>query len=212
MAASHLGNSPSFILCKVCAESIRVDHSSDPSLLCGRCGHRNFVLRPHSAQLALAFTLTALIFYIPANIFPFMTIELYGNRNSSTIWGGIVTLVEDGSWPIALIVFLASMLIPLVKLVVLFYLALTAKNGKRPEFKTRLYHFIEGIGRWSMLDIFLLSVLVAVVKLGPWTTVEPDTGALLFALVVIFTMLASNYFDPKLLWNNRDGKAISKSR
>ena len=88
---------------------------------CQRCGHSHKNLRPKSARLTLAFSLTALILYIPANIFPFMTIELYGNRNSSTIWGGIVSLAESGSLAIALIVFLASMLIPFVKLVILFY-------------------------------------------------------------------------------------------
>lgn len=154
---------------------------------------------PKSIAMTLAYSLTALIFYIPANIFPFMSIELYGNRNTSTIWGGVVTLAESGSWPIALIVFLASIVIPLVKLVILFYLALTARNGKHSRLKNSLYNFIESIGRWSMLDIFLLAVLVAILKLGPWTTVEPQVGSLLFALVVIFTMVASSSFDPNIL-------------
>lgn len=149
--------------------------------------------------MTVAYSLTALIFYIPAMAFPFMSIELYGARTSATIWGGIVSLAEAGSWAIALVVFLASILIPLVKLVILFYLALSSQIGNA-RFKTRLYHFVEVIGRWSMLDIFLLAVLVAIMKLGPWTRVEPQPGAVMFALVVIFTMLASAKFDPQLLW------------
>ncbi|HMN69892.1 MAG TPA: paraquat-inducible protein A, partial [Bdellovibrionales bacterium] len=153
---------------------------------------------------SLAFALTALILYVPANLFPFMTIELYGSRNSSTIWQGILTLVEKGSFFIAIVVFLASILIPAVKLVILFYLGATAGNGKHARSKTYMYHAVEAIGRWSMLDIFLLAVLVAIMKLGPWTTVRPEPGALMFLLVVIFTMLSSAYFDPQLIWENHD--------
>ncbi len=153
----------------------------------------------------MVFSMTALILYIPANLFPFMTIELYGSRNSSTIWGGIVSLAESGSLAIAIIVFLASMLIPFVKLVILFYLTSFTRQ-KNPKFNTKLYHMVESIGRWSMLDIFLLAVLVAIMKLGPWTAVEPGIGSLLFAIVVIFTMLASAYFDPQLLWEEENEK------
>jgi len=154
--------------------------------------------------MTISLALTALIFYVPANLFPFMTIELYGRRNSSTIWGGIVSLVEAGSLFIAIIIFLVSLLIPLLKLIILFYLAIGTRNAKRARFKTSLYRFVEAIGRWSMLDIFLLAVLVAMMKLGNWTTVTPEPGALMFALVVIFTMLASAYFDPRSIWRNHN--------
>lgn len=156
-------------------------------------------IHPHSSTLCLAFSLTALIFYVPANLFPFMSIELYGRQTTSTIWGGIVQLADSGSWPTALVVFLASILIPLLKLIILFYLALTANTPQNGKFKYRLYQIVESIGRWSMLDIFLLAVLVAILKLGHWAHAEPRIGSLLFLMVVIFTMLASAYFDPKLL-------------
>ena len=189
-----------YFMCNFCSSSIPVQEGYQGSIDCNRCGHKNHRLKPKSAQLTLIFSLTALIFYIPANIFPFMTIELYGNRNSSTIWSGILTLIDEGSWPIAIIIFLASVLIPFLKLIILFYLSLTANTNKHSYFKTRLYHMVEVIGRWSMLDIFILAVLVAIMKLGPWTSVEPEVGSLMFACVVIFTMLASAYFDPQLLW------------
>lgn len=159
----------------------------------------------HQSQVhAMIFTLTALIFYIPANIFPFMTIEFYGNRNSSTIWSGIVSLSESGSWTIAIIVFLASMLIPFCKLVILFYLSLTAHTKTRIPFKLKLYKIVEAIGRWSMLDIFLLAVLVAMMKIGHIAHVEPEPGSFLFAMVVIFTMLSSEFFDPRILERDND--------
>ncbi len=170
------------------------------ALVCTNCGHRDTRTKLKDSRLSLIFSLTALIFYIPAMIFPFMTVEFYGNRSSSTIWTGILELAAHGSIAIALIVFLASVLIPMIKLVILFYLSLSWQTGRRQKFKSSLYHFVEAIGRWSMLDIFLLAVLVAVMKLGPMTDVAPERGAVMFLLVVIFTMLASAFFDPKLIW------------
>jgi paraquat-inducible protein A len=191
-----------YFMCHLCSHTVLVDDDRRKVIVCDRCGHKNHRLKPKSLELTMIFSITALIFYLPANMFPFMSIELYGNRNSSTIWSGIVSLAESGSWAIALVVFLASIFIPFVKLLILFYLAFSAKTGKNPKFKTKLYHIVEGIGRWSMLDIYLLAVLVAIMKLGPWTTVEPNIGSLMFLLVVIFTMLASANFDPKLLWKD----------
>ncbi len=135
-----------------------------------------------------------------------MTIDLYGNKSSTTIWGGVVSLAEGGSLTIAIIICFASIVIPLLKLVVLFYLSLTAGSRSRSRLKTRLYYIIEAIGRWSMLDIFLLAILVAIMKLGPWTTAKPEIGSLLFTLVVIFTLLASANFDPQLLWKEENEK------
>lgn len=152
--------------------------------------------------LSMAFSLTALIFYFPANILPFMTIELYGNRQSTTIWQGILTLLNGGSITVAAVVFLASIVIPFVKLTILFYLSFTAGSSTHRNFKLKLLHFVEIIGRWSMLDIFLLAVLVSLLKLGRLSTVQPEMGAALFAAVVVFTMLASANFDPHNLKEN----------
>lgn len=193
MAASGL--QPYFLTCRYCYHS---------KIVCSRCGHSQSIHKSGSLQKTLSFSLTALIFYFPANFFPFMTIELYGHRNSSTIWGGIMSLAESGAWLIALIVFLASLLIPFLKLLILFYLSLSIGRQKHQRLKTRLYRMVESLGRWSMLDIFLLAVLVAIMKLGPWTRVEPEIGSVMFALVVVFTMLASASFDPKLIWEKEN--------
>lgn len=189
-----------YIICKVCSYPILVSGSLERNIICNRCGDIENRLKPKSATLTFVYSLTALIFYFPANIFPFMTIELYGSRNSTTIWSGILSLIDSGSWPIALVVFLASVFIPFLKLIILFFLALVNKNNSHPHFMSYLYHLVEVLGRWSMLDIFLLAVLVAIMKLGPWTVVKPEIGSLLFVLVVLFTMLASANFDPRLLW------------
>lgn len=186
--------------CEICNGPLQVQEGKTTT--CERCGHRDHRWRHRSSRLCLAFSLTALIFYIPANVFPFMTIEMYGNRNTSTIWDGVVTLLEQRSYFVAAVVFLASVLIPILKLVILIYLSMTGDNGKHPKFKMQLYQFVEAIGRWSMLDIFLLAILVAVIKLSSWTMVETERGASMFLVVVIFTMMASAYFDPKILWEN----------
>ena len=188
--------------CKVCSEAL--PPTTSWSATCTKCGSTDSSHRPRSVQASLAFTLTALIFYVPSMVFPFMTIDLYGKRNSSTIWAGIESLAESGSVGIAFIVFTASILLPALKLLILFYLGVTAKSGKRQRFKTKLFHFIETIGRWSMLDIFLLAVLVAILKISPWTSVKAEPGAAMFALVVVFTMLASATFDPRVLWQRKE--------
>lgn len=193
-----------YFICPVCTYRNLTTNNLDKEVDCKQCGHALFRPRPLSANLTVSFSLTALIFYIPANVFPFMTIELYGTRNSATIWQGVQQLSEAGSPAIAMIVFLASIVIPLAKLSILFYLSATASADRNPRFKTRLFEIVDGIGRWSMLDIFLLAVLIAIMKLGPWTTVRPEPGSLMFALVVIFTMLASASFDPKLLWRRKN--------
>jgi paraquat-inducible protein A len=116
-------------------------------------------------------------------------------------------MYETGSWPIALVIFFASMVIPLGKMILLIYLVLAAKWGRNPLVLTRLFRAVESLGRWSMLDIFLLAVLVAIMKLGPWTSVRPEIGSLLFTLVVIFTTLASANFEPSLLWEESNAKS-----
>lgn len=188
--------------CKICSHPIEVNLGHVAK--CSRCGSKDHSWTHRSSLVCTVFSLTAMVLYLPANIFPFMTIELYGRRNSTTIWDGIVQLMDQRSYAIALIVFLASILIPVLKLMILFYLSLTAGNGMRPKFKMGLYHFVEAIGRWSMLDIFLLAVMVAAIKFGKFTTVEPEPGAALFLMVVIFTMIASANFEPRTLWLNKN--------
>ena len=189
-----------FVLCDVCTHPIAHCSTDHKKTLCPRCGHKQRSTALKSTGMSLSLAFTALILYFPANIFPFMTLEMYGNKTESTIWSGIVTLSHGNNWPLAVIVFIASMLIPFIKLLVLFYLGLYGHNGKNKVFKTKLYHFVELIGPWSMLDIFLLAVLIAILKFGSMASSSAGMGSFVFLAVVICTMLSSAMFDPKIIW------------
>lgn len=173
---------------------------------CIRCG--SFVAARHPAwslEATAALSLAALILYVPANIYPILKMYLYGAYSENTVWDGVVVLMQHDEWLVAAIVFLASMVIPLVKLAGLFSLVVTARMGwgRRLRSRTQLYKLIDAIGPWAMLDVFLLAVLVALVKLGSWATVIPGPGLVAFTAVVVLTMLASALFDPKLIWERR---------
>jgi paraquat-inducible protein A len=173
---------------------------------CIRCG--SFVAARSSArrlEVTAALSLAALILYVPANIYPIMKMYLYGGYSESTVWDGIVMLARNDHWFVAVIVFLASMVIPLVKLAGLFSLVVTSRMGwgRRLRSRTQLYKLIDAIGPWAMLDVFLLAVLVALVKLSTWAKILPGPGLLAFTMVVVLTMLASAAFDPKLIWERR---------
>lgn len=173
---------------------------------CMRCGSFLGARRnTRSLEVTAALSLAALILYVPANIYPIMKMYLYGGYSESTVWDGIVILVQNEQWFVAVVVFLASMVIPLVKLAGLFSLVVTARMGwgRRLRSRTQLYKFIDAIGPWAMLDVFLLAVLVALVKLSSWAKILPGPGLIAFTAVVVLTMLASASFDPKLIWRDR---------
>jgi paraquat-inducible protein A len=173
---------------------------------CPRCGSTLAEYKAGSVIPTAAFSLAALILYVPANIYPILSMERYGAYSESTVWGGVRGLMDAGYWFVAAVVFLASMAAPLLKLLGLFFLVVTAQRGTprwRRE-RTRIYRFIEVIGPWAMLDVFLLAVLVALVRLGALATVLPGRGLLAFTGVVVFTLLASATFDPRLIWRTRE--------
>lgn len=155
--------------------------------------------RLEKTKISLAFTITAIIFSVPANVFPFMTMQIQGAKNSATIWGGIKDLATQGSFFIAAIIFVASLMIPIVKLAILLYLNLTIKSRNRHQLKFKLYEIVEAIGKWSMLDVFLMAILIILFKFGKMTYVKVEVGSYMFALVVISTMIASIFFDETLL-------------
>jgi paraquat-inducible protein A len=173
---------------------------------CMRCGSFLGMRRTAaSLEATAALALAALVLYVPANVYPIMKMHLYGGYSESTIWDGVVLLVQNEQWFVAVVVFLASMVIPLVKLAGLFSLVVTARMGwgRRLRSRTQLYRFIDAIGPWAMLDVFLLAVLVALVKLSTWAKILPGPGLFAFTAVVVLTMLASAAFDPKLIWERR---------
>jgi len=147
--------------------------------------------------------LTAITLYVPANLLPILNVISFGRAEADTIFSGVVALVESGDWPIAAIVFLASITIPALKLLGLTFLLISVqwKWRWRPRDRTKFYTIIEWIGRWSMIDIFVISMLVALIKLEQLATIEPGPAAICFAGVVIITMLAAMSFDPRHIWD-----------
>jgi paraquat-inducible protein A len=174
--------------------------------LCPRCGAALHSRKPDSLARTWALTLAAYILYIPANVLPVMTVVMSGRGEPDTILSGVKELVEGGMWPLALLVFFASVTVPVLKLLVLTYLLISVrrKSRWRPRERTALYRLTESIGRWSMIDIFVISILVALVKLGALATIEAGAGALAFSGVVVVTMFAAMSFDPRLIWDAMD--------
>ncbi len=161
---------------------------------------------PNSLGRTWALLLAALILYIPANALPIMTVIYWGEGQPDTILGGVVHLFAQGMWPLALLIFIASVFIPILKLIALFSLLISVhlKVQWRPKDRTVLYRITEFVGRWSMVDIFVIALLVGLVQFGNTASVLPNLGALSFAAVVILTMLAAHSFDPRLIWDAID--------
>jgi paraquat-inducible protein A len=173
---------------------------------CPRCDAALHPRKPDSLNRTAALVLTAAIFYVPANVFPVMTVKQFGKGSPSTILGGVEELIASGLWSLAILVLFASILVPMLKLVSLTFLVWSVRRGSRwrPRDRTRLYRLTEAIGRWSMIDMFMISILVALVRLGAAATIEPGLGATFFAAVVITTMFAASSFDPRLIWDRME--------
>ncbi len=201
---------PDLLRCPSCDLLQQLDSSPPGTRVhCARCGARLFERKRNSLHRTAALSLAALVFYVPANIYPILRMEYYGAYSESTIWDGCARLFQDGMWPVATIVFLASIIVPLLKLLGLFFLVTTAKSMKRQRERTRVFRFIEVIGPWAMLDVFLLAVLVSIVKLEQLATVLPGPGLLAFSAVVVLTILASSSFDPRLIWDEPERVAAA---
>ncbi len=176
---------------------------------CPRCGHRLHRRKPMSLQRTWALVLTAVIFYVPANLFPIMTVTSLGKSQSDTILSGVIFLLHHGMWPLAAVVFIASIFVPLLKLLILILLLLSVqlKSRWRPRERTRLYRITEAIGRWSMVDVYVVTILVALVHLGNLASIRAESGAVFFCAVVIITMFAAAAFDPRLIWDQLAAQA-----
>lgn len=174
--------------------------------LCPRCGSRLHLRKPHSLSRTWALLIAAYILFIPANALPIMqTGSLFGSQRD-TILSGVVYLWHSGSWPLALLVFFASIVVPGVKLLALTYLAVSVwrKSAKNQKARARLYRLLEFIGRWSMLDVYVVTLLSALVQLQSLATIRPEPGAVAFGAVVVLTMLAAMAFDPRLIWDGAE--------
>ncbi len=175
----------------------------EPGSHCVRCGVRLHRRKPRSLERVGALVATGFILYLPANLYPVLTVITFGRGDPSTILGGVVELLHSNDWPLAAIVFVASVAVPLLKLFGLGWLIISARRGagKALTDRTRLYRIIELVGRWSTVDVIVAALLTALVTLGNIAQVQPGLGVLAFGGVVFVTLLATEFFDPRLLWD-----------
>jgi paraquat-inducible protein A len=173
------------------------------TFLCPRCGARLHLRKPNSLARTWALVCAAIILYIPANVLPITITSALGSKQADTIISGVIYFMQSGSWEIAMVIFIASVFVPFVKLCILIFLVLSVRfrSAWRPKDRTMLYRLTELVGRWSMVDIYVVTILVALVKLGAIATIEAGPAAVYFAAVVVITMFAAESFDPRLIWD-----------
>jgi paraquat-inducible protein A len=195
------------ISCHSCHLLCRINFSKvGKSLVCPRCGSTLHQRKPNSLKRTWALVLAAVIFYIPANLLPVTVVISFGKAQADTIMSGVIYFVATGMWPIALVIFVASILVPMLKLSILIFLLISVrrKSTWRPKDRTRLYRITEAVGRWSMVDIYVVTILVALVNLGNLATIKAGPGAGFFAAVVVITIFAAMSFDPRLIWDAKE--------
>ena len=168
---------------------------------CPRCGAHLHLRKPESIQRTLAFAFAAVILYIPANLLPVLRLDGITGAQQNTIVGGVIQFWQTADYPVAIIIFVASVMIPILKLLAIATLCFAARSGNQPRAMTKLYRITEFIGRWSMVDVFVVAILVAVVQLGSVMSIHPGPGAVSFAAVVVLTIFAAGSFDPRLIWD-----------
>jgi len=177
---------------------------------CRRCGAALHLRKPNSIARTWAFLIASYIMYVPANVLPIMkTGSLFGSQ-SDTIMSGVAYLWHSGSWHLALVVFIASVVVPLAKMLCLSFLAISVQLGwtERALERTKLYRVLEFVGPWSMLDVFVVTILVALVQLKSLATIQPGPAAAAFGAVVVLTMFAAMAFDPRLLWEPKEAHHV----
>lgn len=199
LTASRAG----LIGCHACGRVSQRVHSIVPQH-CPRCGAVLHRRNPDSLMRTWALLIAAVLLYIPANLLPVMHTSSLVGAEDDTIMSGVVYFWTSGDWPLAVVVFVASILVPMLKLSVLTLLTVTTQRRStwRPHERTTLYRIVERIGRWSMLDVFVITLTVALVRFKSLAVITAGPGALAFGSVVILTMLASMQFDPRLIWDN----------
>ena len=194
------------IACEQCEQLVRSPAGHGHAAACPRCQTPLHRRKPDSINRTWALILTAIILYIPANLLPVLTVISFGQGAPSTIVGGVIELMHAGMMPVAVLVFFASILVPVLKLMGLIFLVLSVQLRwtERLRDRTRLFRIIEGIGRWSMVDVFMTGILAALVALGNLATIVPGAGAVAFCGVVIVTIFAAMSFDPRLMWDAKN--------
>jgi len=200
VTAPATGRSLGLLVCLQCRATVRALRVAHPR--CPRCYAHLYQRKPHSLALTAALLVCAAVLYIPANLLPVMYTRTIFDDEEDTIMSGVLTLLHSGSWPIALLVFVASIVVPLLKIIALTVVLFSAWR-RSPRYRTErseLFRMVEFIGRWSMLDVYAISLLVALVQIRSLAFVSVGWGALAFGAVVVLTMFAARTFDERLLW------------
>ncbi len=198
MTASAAG----LLACEACGLVSRAQ-PHDAHQVCARCGSHVHLRKPHSIERTWALLIAAAVMYIPANVLPVMVTGSFLGTEEDTILSGVVYLWVSGSWPLALVVFIASITVPMLKLIAIALLLITTQLRLRwrPRDRTKLYRMVEFVGRWSMLDIFVVAILAGLVQIQSLATIRAGLGAVAFGSVVVLTMIAAMTFDPRLIWD-----------
>jgi len=206
-AVARTGMREGFVSCDACGLLSRPAGAEEPGE-CPRCGEELEFRRRDAIQRTWALVAAAAICYLPANILPVMRTTTLTSEAPDTIISGVVYLYMSGSWYLALILLIASVMIPLAKLAALVFLLVTVQRGsdRNNRERARLYRVLEIIGRWSMVDVFVATFVVALIQLRPLMSVAPEPGVLFFSAVVILTIFAAESFDPRLIWDSSQGK------
>jgi paraquat-inducible protein A len=201
MTAYVMGRSVGLLVCTHCHATLRA--AAGDSQRCPRCGARVHERKPHSIATTGALALSAAVLYVPANLLPVMHMHTFFSDEDDTILSGVLSLIQEGSWPLAALVFVASIVVPLLKLIALGWLLFSVARQSRGHALQRsmLFRLVEFIGRWSMLDVFAIALLVALVQIRSLAIIHVGLGALAFGSVVVLTMLAAQSFDERLLWD-----------
>jgi len=201
MSAPITGRSLGLLVCLECRSTVRGGTAAQPR--CPRCFARLHARKPHSLATTALLLLGAAVLYVPANVLPVMYTNTLFDKEKDTIMSGVLVLLHSGSWPIALLVFIASIVVPLLKIVVLSVVVYSAwrRSPRRRQQRTELYRLVEFIGRWSMLDVYAISLLVTLVQIQSLASIEVGWGAAAFGAVVALTLLATRSFDERLLWD-----------
>ena len=195
------GRSLGLIVCLECRATVRDVKARQGR--CPRCRARLHQRKPHSLALTALLVLAAAALYIPANVLPVMTTRTIFDDENDTIMSGVLVLLESGSWPIAVLVFIASIVVPLLKILALGVLVFSAwrRSARRRLQRSQLFRMVEFIGRWSMLDIYAISLLATLVQVQSFASIIVGWGAWAFGAVVVLTLLAARTFDERLLWD-----------
>ena len=199
-----------WVACEMCqlVTTMPVGGAAGKRQLCPRCATKLEVRRRGSLNATFALTIAAAVLYLPANLLPVMTVERFSRVSTYTIIAGVEELIHLDMWPLALLVFFASIVVPIAKLISLgwFLHAIRRRSARRLRERTMLYRLIDFVGRWSNIDVFMVSILAASLQFGFLTTVDPEAGIVSFAAVVVLTMLATEIFDPRLMWDAARGE------